>query len=77
LGTSYAYGEGVPQNYAEAYVWLSLAAAKSGTGYGDPVVSLREQVAKQLTPSELAAVQAMSQQCLETNYVKCGFAGDP
>ena len=77
LGTSYAYGEGIPQNYAEAYVWLSLAAAKSGTGYEDPLVSLREQVAKQLTPTQLAAAQAMSKQCEETNYAKCGFVGDP
>jgi hypothetical protein len=77
VGAIYAYGEGVPQNYAEAYVWLRLAAAKDGTSFGDPILSLREQVAKQMTPPELAATQAMSQQCLETNYMKCGSAGDP
>jgi TPR repeat protein len=29
LGTSYARGLGVPQNYALAYMWLNLAAIKS------------------------------------------------
>ena len=27
LGTSYYNGEGVAQNYSEAYIWLSLASA--------------------------------------------------
>ena len=77
LGVSYANGEGVPQSYAEAYVWLSLAAAKEGTSFDDPILSLREQVARRMTPSQLAAAQAMSQQCLDTNYANCGYAGDP
>jgi len=31
LGTLYFFGQGVPQNYLEAYFWLDLAARQPGT----------------------------------------------
>ena len=69
LGNVYAYGEGLPPNYADAYVWLSLAAAAQSSN--GEMRNFRDQVARLLTPAQLAVAQAMSQQCLETNYAKC------
>lgn len=53
LGMRYEEGQGVPQNYAEAYVWFSLAAL---SGYNDAIRS-RDLLAKQLSPEDLSASQ--------------------
>jgi TPR repeat protein len=76
LGASYAHGEGVPQDYAEAYVWFSLAASGSAKAYSDPSMILREQIAKELAPAQLAAAQVRLQQCMDTNFMICGSDED-
>jgi len=40
LGWMYEYGEGVPKDYVQAYMWLNLAAAQ---GEEDAVKGLRDQ----------------------------------
>jgi hypothetical protein len=40
LGLMYEYGEGVPKDYVQAYMWLNLAAAQ---GEEDAVKGLRDQ----------------------------------
>ena len=51
----YRNGQGVPQNYKEAYVWLSLAAAQSSAP--QDAAKVRDEVAKKLPPKDLIAAQ--------------------
>ena len=53
LAIMYAEGQGVPQDYAESYVWNSLAAA---SGDKDAVRN-RDLDAKQLSSAALGAAQ--------------------
>ena len=53
LGAVYHDGEGVPQNYSEAYVWFSLAAASGVKGS----THNRDVAAKKLSPEALATAQ--------------------
>lgn len=57
----YAIGQGVPQDYKEAYAWFSVAAV-----YGDAdAVSNRDHAAKLLTSEQLAEAQALATQYFE------------
>ena len=50
LGTMYALGQGVPQDYVQAHMWFSLSVA-----LGDPFGQRnRDQAAALLTPAQLA-----------------------
>jgi TPR repeat protein len=49
LGVMYANGRGVPQNYAEAYKWWSLAAAQ---GYAKAVTN-RDRLLGRMTPAQI------------------------
>jgi TPR repeat protein len=51
----YKEGRGVPQNYAEAYRWLSLAAAQ---GYADAVED-RDNILALMTPAQIAKGQQL------------------
>jgi len=53
LGVMYGSGQGVPQNYSDAYVWFSLAAT---SGLEDAVHN-RDVAAEKLTPEALATAQ--------------------
>ena len=53
LGAAYDNGKGVPQNYREAYIWYSLAAAN-----GDKeAAEYRDKSAKRLSPADLSSAQ--------------------
>jgi TPR repeat protein len=54
----------VPQDYEEAYAWLSLAAAQ-----GNKAQDLRDNAAQKLTPSALLAAQQLSKRYF-ADYVK-------
>ena len=56
LGASYHSGEGAPQNFEQAYIWYSLAAANGD----EEAAALREVVAKQLDKQALSRVQKES-----------------
>ena len=60
LGLKYLDGEGVPQDYARAYGWLNLAAARfpaSEQSARDEAVEMRDEAASLLTPAALARAQ--------------------
>ncbi|WP_418135103.1 tetratricopeptide repeat protein [Aeromonas veronii] len=61
LGGVYERGQGVPQDYKLAYVWYSIATA-NGTIFGK---TSQDNVAKKLTPAELAAAQTLAAQYFE------------
>jgi TPR repeat protein len=57
LGSMYRSGQGVPQDYVEAYKWMSLAMARA-TGENQKRVALaRDGVAKLMTPAQIAQAQ--------------------
>ena len=60
LGLIHANGLGVPQDFAESYVWLSLAAHA-----GSPIApGIRDELAMQLPPAVVAQSQARVQSYL-------------
>ncbi len=61
LGLMYEDHLGVPQDYQQAYAWLSIAVANGMS----EAVKRRDTMAKLLTPSALNEAQALSRQ-----YVK-------
>ncbi len=58
LGGMYARGEGVPRNYIQAYMWLSLAVR----GGFKPAARSRERLAKKMTAAQIAEAERMASQ---------------
>lgn len=56
MGTLYSLGQGVEQNYVEAYYWLDLAAAVKGPKQAQ-YSSYRQMMGAHITADELAGVQ--------------------
>ena len=61
LGVMYSVGEGVPQDFAEAYVWFSVAAA----GGDAEAAKFRDKAAGELTPEKLSQGQKRATELLE------------
>ena len=61
LGLMYANGRGVAQNDKEAYIWYSIAAANGQK----QAMKYRDDTAKLLSASDLAAAQAEATRRLE------------
>ena len=56
LGVCYRAGQGVPQDYAQAYAWFNLASAQL-----HPLASqARQQLVNSLTPEVIALGQKIS-----------------
>jgi TPR repeat protein len=53
----YANGEGVPQDYVQAFVWFNLAASES-----DKAAQYRDLVASKMTPAQIAEAQRLVQE---------------
>ena len=57
LGLLYTNGQGVPQDFVQAYKWYYLASAS-----GDKVsTQLREYLAKKMTPTQIVEAQELAQ----------------
>ena len=67
LGRMYKNGRGVSQDSLKAHMWGSLAVVNGGTR----ARALRDEVAKQMTPSQISEAQAMAQRCHASNYKNC------
>jgi TPR repeat protein len=57
LGVLYWNGEGVPQDFVLAYMWLSLAAEQE-----PDAVAERDLAASQMTPDEIAEEQRLARE---------------
>jgi hypothetical protein len=67
LGECYKEGNGVPQNFIEAYKWYNLAVAVGNVSANTPItrgtvlpisaLNFRDELAKQMTPEQLADAQ--------------------
>ncbi len=56
MGTLYSMGQGVEQNYVEAYYWLDLAAAVDGPKQAQ-YAAYRQMMGAHLTTDDLAEIQ--------------------
>ena len=56
LGVKYDLGEGVPQDYVKAHMWLNLAAAQGN----DSAKRLREFLAEKMSPSQIEKAQTLA-----------------
>lgn len=56
LGFIYTNGQGVPQDYVQAYMWFNLAAASSSTG----AITNRGIIAKKMTPAQIAKAEKLA-----------------
>ena len=68
LGMMYRYGTGVAQDYVRAHMWYNLGAI---SGEAKSAVSLRDDVAKLMTPGQIAEAQAMARKCQASNFKQC------
>jgi len=70
LCVMYARGLGVPQDYVQAHMWLSLAAAFRAESWRDPTLvelsddadKARDLVAAKMTPDQIAEAQRMARE---------------
>lgn len=58
LGLMYERGQGVPQDYAQAHMWLNLAASRAHTA----AATKRDEVAAQMTPAQIAEAQKLARE---------------
>jgi hypothetical protein len=59
LGGMYERGQGVPQDYVLAYLWLNLAVSNLPDDF---MVKKRDEVATKMTPDQLAEAQKMARE---------------
>jgi TPR repeat protein len=61
LGEMFGDGRGVPQDTVAAFMWFNLAAGNSFGG-GEDVVRARVELAKKMTPEQIAEAQRLSRE---------------
>jgi hypothetical protein len=65
LGLMYNTGQGVPQDYVQAYMWLTLAAARfpaSQAEWRGKAIRDRDEVAPKMTPEQIDEAQRLAQE---------------
>ena len=60
LGVMYYEGKGVPQDYVQSYIWLSIAAANLSGDLREQILNIRDIVAKGLSPKQLEEAQKIA-----------------
>jgi hypothetical protein len=75
LGDLYDKGQGVPQDYAEAYFWYAQAAGKlapvlAGTSLTKGPAEHRDEAASHLTPADLSREQERARKWFEVHQAK-------
>lgn len=69
LGTFYIKGEGLLQDTLQGYIW-SLVAAAQGNSDG---AKNRDDLAKSLSPEDIALGQDVASKCEATHYKRCSY----
>jgi TPR repeat protein len=65
LGVSYQWGRGVPQNYIQAHKWYNVAAAQDWElPILEKIAEVRDTLAKDMTPAQLAEAQRLAREWL-------------
>ena len=66
LSVMYTIGAGVPKDYVHAHMWANIAA--SG---GEKTLKLRNDLAKLMTPSQIAEAERLARKCVRKAYKDC------
>jgi TPR repeat protein len=69
LGTLYANGTGLPQDYSQAYFWLNVGEAGGSVSTTDGIDD-RDRAASRLTKTALIQVQTRARKWLESHPTK-------
>jgi len=64
LGYAYDKGQGVPQDYVEAYKWRKLAVARASADKLKQYAESRDELAQRMTPQQLAEAQKRASEWL-------------
>ena len=68
VGAMYHDGQGVQQDYAQAYKWLTLANSRAeDAATRDLAVKNREKVAAKMTPAQVAEAQRMAREWAQSH----------
>jgi uncharacterized protein len=67
LGVMYAFGTGVLKDYVYAHMWGNIAASNGNEKGG----KVRDLVAKQMTPTQIADAQKLARECIRKKYKGC------
>ena len=67
LGNRYEMGVGVIQDYNRAYMWWIIAAAQGNK----LALKARDDLAKKMTPDQVAGAQKLARECVAKNYKGC------
>ncbi len=63
LGVLYRNGQGVPQDYVQAHMWLNLAASRHFPGEErDQSVKNRDIIAKRMTPAQISEARKLARE---------------
>jgi TPR repeat protein len=72
LGVKYDKGQGVPQDYALAYMWVSIAAVNaSASELKQLAASYRDSIAKKMTAQQIAKAQQLAKKCTAKKFKGC------
>ena len=71
LAELYFAGLGVPQDYVRAYMWVNLAAAHMTGEEQKQAAENRDDVARRMTPAQVAEAKRLSQQCQSKKFKGC------
>jgi len=71
IGWLYYNGHGVPQDDVRTYMWWNLAAANSKGDELKSAAKLRDDVARDMTPAQVAEAQRLAQQCQTQKFKGC------
>ena len=63
LGVMYRKGQGVQQDYSQAYMWINLAATQGL----EKSIKLRDALVKKLTPSQIEEGQKLAREWMATH----------
>jgi uncharacterized protein len=67
LGIMYFLGEGIPKDYVLSYMWFNIAAANGD----DDASELRNDVAKDMSPTAIETAQRLARECMARDYKGC------
>ena len=71
IGWLYYNGHGVPQDDMRTYMWWNLAVANTKSDELKSVAKLRGDIARDMTPAQVAEAQRLGQQCQTQKFKGC------
>ena len=71
LAELYYAGLGVPQDNVRAYMWVNLAVAHMTGDEQKQAVENRDDVARRMTPAQIAEANQLAQQCRSKKFKGC------